>query len=41
MKEFQDMAEEIKTDEIWRSAYMQSLLREQDKWDEAQEEESN
>ena len=38
VKEFQDMAEEIKTDEIWRSAYMQSLLREQDKWDEAQEE---
>ena len=37
VKEFQEMAEEIKADEIWRSVYMQSLLKEQDKYDKAQE----
>ena len=33
VKQFEDAAEKIKADEKWREAYMQSLLRDQDKFD--------
>ena len=37
VKQFESAAEKIKADEKWREAYMQSLLRDQDKFEKGLE----